>query len=152
MGECWWRWMQIKCNLNMLVKFWQTHLYCMNKLPNTLIMYNNKPLTSPFFWNVKCVITCACVYIMHVPSRDPTWFQYLLPLNVSSFIAHWVPYWSPDAKGTSWPELLFLKDHMHKTFPFGNYRMEKRIFLSLGRPIRHNIITHFIENLKPKIQ
>jgi hypothetical protein len=55
-------------------------------------------------------------------------------------------------RGLNYYFSIFLKDHMHKTFPFGNYRMEKKIFLFLGRSIRHNIITHFIENLKPKLQ
>jgi hypothetical protein len=50
--------------------------------------------------------------------------------------------------------LLIFKDHVQKTFPFGNHKMEKNhIFLFLGRHINHNNeMTPFIEIPKSKIQ
>jgi hypothetical protein len=78
-----------------------------------------------------------------------------IAIDISSFIAQG-PYWSPYAKGTSWPTLLLFllifKDHV-QTFPFGNHKMEKNcIFLFLGRHINHNNeMTPFIEIPKSKI-
>jgi hypothetical protein len=50
--------------------------------------------------------------------------------------------------------LLIFKDHQHKTFPFGNHKMEKNcIFLFLGRHANHNNkMAPFIEIPKSKMQ
>ncbi len=100
----------------------------------TLINYDcdmtRNNLTFYFYfvcWSVMYVITCVYVYKLHFSFGDPQ--------MISTSIAIWcfIIYCTRPLLvtrcnlSTSWLKLLFLyflKDHVHKAFPFGNHMME----------------------------
>jgi hypothetical protein len=127
-----------------MARFSQIDLYSI-QTTNTIPIYNKKLLTFPIFLKCNiCGYMCMCVHVTFSIWWTPNglWFQHVLSLDVSSFITQG-PYWSLGENNTLWSKLLvfllIFENHVHKTFPFCNHKMGKKLdILFLGRLMNHN--------------